>query len=116
MKPFAQLFKKPRLRKNKYRTTEYHDRICMNVAVAMMQIFQPSQTTYMMTWQVGFVEGAMARKSIHWARILWNTTRQHIEEDNKGALEGNEVANEEDNIALALPSAEADKSKDEIEK
>lgn len=35
--------------------------------------------------------------------------------DDKEALEGTEVANEEDDIAIALPSAEADKSEYVIE-
>ncbi|OAE22020.1 hypothetical protein AXG93_4780s1010 [Marchantia polymorpha subsp. ruderalis] len=43
-----------------------------------MQIFRPSQTTYMTTWQVGFMERALQGKQIHWAQILWTTTRQNI--------------------------------------
>ncbi|OAE33586.1 hypothetical protein AXG93_978s1000 [Marchantia polymorpha subsp. ruderalis] len=126
--------------------------VLRNIAVALMQILWSLRTTYMVTWQVTFVEGAVAGKPIHWARILWGTTRQHIGEvfkgsvnyvfpffinfyremgllttaeqkkfllkreiaDDKGALEGNEVASEENDIALALPSAEADKSENEI--
>lgn len=34
----------------------------------------------MATWQVGFVKRTLIGKHIHWARILWFTTRQHIAE------------------------------------
>lgn len=37
-------------------------------------------------------------------------------EDDKEALEDNEVASEEDDIALALPSANVDKSEESVEK
>lgn len=39
-KTFAQLIKKPISPKNEYRTTEYRDRMCRNVAVVLIQILQ----------------------------------------------------------------------------
>lgn len=69
-KTFAPLFKKRHSRKNVYRTMKYCDWLRMNVAVTLMQILRPSQTTYMATWQVGLVERAVAGRHIHWACIL----------------------------------------------
>lgn len=34
----------------------------------------------MTIWQVGFLEQALRVESIHWARIMWSVTRQHIDE------------------------------------
>ncbi|OAE28897.1 hypothetical protein AXG93_2255s1300 [Marchantia polymorpha subsp. ruderalis] len=51
-----------------------------------MQILRPSLTTYKSTWQVGFVERAVARKPIHWAHILRSTTLQNIGETFKGSV------------------------------
>ncbi|OAE32880.1 hypothetical protein AXG93_3052s1100 [Marchantia polymorpha subsp. ruderalis] len=75
---YATLFKHSSTKKNGYRTIWYHDRLRQNVAMALMQIFRPARTTYMMTWQVGFVERALQGDRIHWARIFWTATRQHI--------------------------------------
>ncbi|OAE25396.1 hypothetical protein AXG93_4620s2110 [Marchantia polymorpha subsp. ruderalis] len=36
-----------------------------NVAVAILQILQPHRTSYMSSWQVGFVELALAGTPIH---------------------------------------------------
>lgn len=46
--------------------------------MALMQILCQSRPTYMMTWQVGFIERALRGDRIHWARIFWKATRQHI--------------------------------------
>ncbi|OAE18236.1 hypothetical protein AXG93_2027s1000 [Marchantia polymorpha subsp. ruderalis] len=46
--------------------------------MAMMQILRPQRPTYMMTWQVGFLERLLRGDRIHWARIFWTVTRQHI--------------------------------------
>ncbi|OAE19530.1 hypothetical protein AXG93_2571s1020 [Marchantia polymorpha subsp. ruderalis] len=35
----------------------------------------------MASWQVGFVELALAGAPIHWARIVWKATRQHAGEE-----------------------------------
>lgn len=43
-----------------------------------MQILRPAQTTYMMTWQVGFVLRALREDRIHWARIFQTAIHQHI--------------------------------------
>lgn len=79
-KTYTPLFKKLRLSKNRHQTIWYPDQLRKNVAIALMQILRPSRTTYMTTWQVGFIERAIARQRIHWARILWYTTRQLIDE------------------------------------
>ncbi|OAE19091.1 hypothetical protein AXG93_2062s1020 [Marchantia polymorpha subsp. ruderalis] len=78
---FGALFKNRKSSKNGYRTREYVDRKRRNVAVALFQILQPHWTTYMSSWQVGFVELALAGTPIHWARILWRATHQHAGEE-----------------------------------
>ncbi|OAE23644.1 hypothetical protein AXG93_4720s1090 [Marchantia polymorpha subsp. ruderalis] len=57
------LFKNCKSSKNKYRTRDYVDRKWRNVAVALLQILQPHRTTYMTSWQVGFVERALVGDS-----------------------------------------------------
>ncbi|OAE35515.1 hypothetical protein AXG93_2987s1020 [Marchantia polymorpha subsp. ruderalis] len=44
----------------------------------LMQILRPSRPTYMMTWQVEFVERALREDLIHWMRIFWTATRQYL--------------------------------------
>lgn len=46
--------------------------------MALMQILRPQRPTYMMTWQVGFVERALRGERIHWTQIFWTVTRHHI--------------------------------------
>ncbi|OAE31911.1 hypothetical protein AXG93_1776s1000 [Marchantia polymorpha subsp. ruderalis] len=67
---FGALFKNCKSSKNGYKTRDYKDRKRRNVVVALLQILQLHRTTYMTSWQVGFVELALAGTSIHWARIL----------------------------------------------
>ncbi|OAE20377.1 hypothetical protein AXG93_3932s1010 [Marchantia polymorpha subsp. ruderalis] len=67
---FGALFKNCKSSKNGYWTRDYKDRKRKNVAMAFLQILQPHSTTYMTSWQVGFVELALAGTPIHWARIL----------------------------------------------
>ncbi|OAE18322.1 hypothetical protein AXG93_2566s1050 [Marchantia polymorpha subsp. ruderalis] len=74
---FATLFKSSKSSKNGYKTRDYKDRYRRNVAVALLQLLQPHMTTYITSWQVAFVELALAGAPIHWARILWKITRQH---------------------------------------
>ncbi|OAE35316.1 hypothetical protein AXG93_392s1650 [Marchantia polymorpha subsp. ruderalis] len=62
------------------------DRKRRNVAVALLQILQPHRTTYMTSWQVGFVELALAGTPIHWVRILWKVTRLHAGEEKGGSI------------------------------
>ncbi|OAE23112.1 hypothetical protein AXG93_1856s1020 [Marchantia polymorpha subsp. ruderalis] len=69
-----------------YKTRDYKDRKRRNVAVALLQILQPHRTTYMTSWQVEFVELALAGTPIHWARILWKATRQHAGEEKGGSI------------------------------
>ncbi|OAE31753.1 hypothetical protein AXG93_4874s1160 [Marchantia polymorpha subsp. ruderalis] len=72
------MFKHPRTRKNDYRTVWYHDRLRRHVAIALIQILRLFRSTYMMTWQVEFVERALKGDRIHWARIFWIAIRQLI--------------------------------------
>ncbi|OAE29434.1 hypothetical protein AXG93_4548s1110 [Marchantia polymorpha subsp. ruderalis] len=74
---YGALFKHSKSSKNGYKTRDYKDRLRRNVAVALLRILQPHRTTYMTSWQVGFVELVLAGAPIHWARILWKATRQH---------------------------------------
>ncbi|OAE20939.1 hypothetical protein AXG93_3256s1860 [Marchantia polymorpha subsp. ruderalis] len=83
---FGALFKHSKSSKNGYKTSDYKDCLRRNVAVALIQLLQPHRTTYMTSWQVGFVELALARASIHWARILWKATRQHAFEEKGGSI------------------------------
>lgn len=53
---FGALFKNCKSTKNGYKTRDYKDRMCRNVAVALLQILQPHLTTYMTSWQAGFVK------------------------------------------------------------
>ncbi|OAE32398.1 hypothetical protein AXG93_3671s1170 [Marchantia polymorpha subsp. ruderalis] len=85
-KAYVELFKHPRIGKNGYRTVWYRDRKRRNIAMALMQILRLSRPTYMMTWQVGFIERALREDRIHWARIFWIATRQHIGEIPGGFL------------------------------
>ncbi|OAE23323.1 hypothetical protein AXG93_4015s1010 [Marchantia polymorpha subsp. ruderalis] len=78
---FGALFKNSKSSKNGYKIRDYKDRLRRNVAVALLQILQPHQTTYLTSWQVGFVELALSGAPIHWARILWKATRQHAQEE-----------------------------------
>lgn len=78
---FATLFKSSKSSKNGYRTRDYKDRYRRNVAVALIQLLQPHRTTYITSWQVAFVELALVGAPIHWACILWKTTRQHAFEE-----------------------------------
>lgn len=80
---FDALFKNRRLRNNGYRNRDYIDR---NVAMAIFQILQPHRTSYMTSWQVGFVKLELAGTPIHWARILWKATRQHAGEEKGGSV------------------------------
>lgn len=83
---FATLFKSSKSSKNGYKTQDYKDRYRRNVAVALIQLLQPHMTTYMTSWQVAFVELALAEAPIHWARILWKITRQHAFEEKGGSI------------------------------
>ncbi|OAE18900.1 hypothetical protein AXG93_1976s1040 [Marchantia polymorpha subsp. ruderalis] len=83
---FGALFKNCKSSKNGYKTRDYKDRMRRNVAVALLQILQPHRTTYMTSWQVGFVELALTGTPIHWARILWKATRQHAQEEKGGSI------------------------------
>ncbi|OAE23175.1 hypothetical protein AXG93_1953s1350 [Marchantia polymorpha subsp. ruderalis] len=83
---FGALFQHSKSSKNGYKTRDYKDRLRRNVAVALLQILQPHRTTYMTSWQVGFVELALAGAPIHWARILWKATRQHAQEEKGGSI------------------------------
>ncbi|OAE20671.1 hypothetical protein AXG93_154s1450 [Marchantia polymorpha subsp. ruderalis] len=56
---YIDLFKHPRIGKNGYRTVWYRDRMRWNIAMALMQILRPQRPTYMMTWQVEFIERAL---------------------------------------------------------
>lgn len=67
---FGVLFKNRKSGKNGYKTRDYVDRKRRNVAVAILQILQPHRVSYMSSWQVGFVELALAGTPIHWFRIL----------------------------------------------
>ncbi|OAE27742.1 hypothetical protein AXG93_4193s1430 [Marchantia polymorpha subsp. ruderalis] len=78
---FGALFKHSKSSKNGYKTRDYKDRLRMNVAVALIQLLQPHWTTYITSWQVGFMELALSGVPIHWARILWKATRQHAFEE-----------------------------------
>ncbi|OAE24589.1 hypothetical protein AXG93_1603s1000 [Marchantia polymorpha subsp. ruderalis] len=71
---FGAPFKNRKSSKNGYKTRDYVDRKRRNVAVAILQILQPHKTTYMLSWQVEFVELALAGTPIHWACILWKAT------------------------------------------
>ncbi|OAE19406.1 hypothetical protein AXG93_1096s1020 [Marchantia polymorpha subsp. ruderalis] len=82
---FGALFKHNKSSKNGYKTRDYKDRYRRNVAVALIQLLQPHRTTYITSWQVGFVELALSGAPIHLARILWKATRQHAFEE-KGVL------------------------------
>ncbi|OAE32390.1 hypothetical protein AXG93_3671s1090 [Marchantia polymorpha subsp. ruderalis] len=62
---FGALFKHSKSSKNGYKTCNYKDRLRRNVAVALLQILPPHRTTYMTSWQVGFVELALAGAPIH---------------------------------------------------
>ncbi|OAE33061.1 hypothetical protein AXG93_1913s1630 [Marchantia polymorpha subsp. ruderalis] len=53
---FVALFKHSKSSKNEYKTSDYKDRLRRNVAVALIQLLQPQRTTYITSWQVGFVE------------------------------------------------------------
>ncbi|OAE28911.1 hypothetical protein AXG93_2369s1050 [Marchantia polymorpha subsp. ruderalis] len=57
---FSALFKNRKSSKNEYKIRDYVDQKRRNVAVAILQILQPHRTTYMSSWQVGFVELALA--------------------------------------------------------
>ncbi|OAE29845.1 hypothetical protein AXG93_339s1030 [Marchantia polymorpha subsp. ruderalis] len=83
---FGALLKNCKSSKNGYRTYDYVDRKRRNVAIALFQILQPHMTTYMTSWQMGFVELALAGTPIHWARILWRATRQHAGEEKGGSI------------------------------
>ncbi|OAE27905.1 hypothetical protein AXG93_3309s1010 [Marchantia polymorpha subsp. ruderalis] len=78
---FGALFKNSKSIKNGYKTRDYKDRLRKNVTVTLLKILQPHRTTYMTSWQVGFVEQALSGAPIHWARILWKATRQHAQEE-----------------------------------
>ncbi|OAE22661.1 hypothetical protein AXG93_4232s1000 [Marchantia polymorpha subsp. ruderalis] len=47
---------------------------------------QPHRTTYVTSWEVAFVELALAGAPIHWPRILWKATRQHAFEEKGGSI------------------------------
>ncbi|OAE35597.1 hypothetical protein AXG93_3364s1000 [Marchantia polymorpha subsp. ruderalis] len=83
---FGALFKHSKSSKNGYKTRDYKDRFRRNVAVALIQLLQPHRTTYITSWQVGFVELALSGAPIHWARILWKATRQHAFEEKVGSI------------------------------
>lgn len=92
-KTFAKLFKKPRSRKNGYRTTEYCDQMRRIVAVALIQILRSSRTTYMATWQVGIVERAVAGKPMGHASyggLHANTSARYCEAVKSSKLESRE--------------------------
>ncbi|OAE22854.1 hypothetical protein AXG93_2582s1000 [Marchantia polymorpha subsp. ruderalis] len=83
---FGALSKNCKSSKNGYKIRDYKDRKRRNVAIALLQILQPHMTNYMTSWQVGFVELALARTPIHWAGILWKDTRQHTQEEKGGSI------------------------------
>ncbi|OAE27366.1 hypothetical protein AXG93_2407s1010 [Marchantia polymorpha subsp. ruderalis] len=83
---FRALFKNSKSSKDGYKTRDYKDRLRRNVAVALLQILQPNRTTYMTSWQVGFVELALSGAPIHWVRILWKATRQHAQDEKGGSI------------------------------
>ncbi|OAE29762.1 hypothetical protein AXG93_810s1030 [Marchantia polymorpha subsp. ruderalis] len=57
---FGSLFKNCKSSKNGYRTRDHVDHKLRNVEEALLQILQPHRTTYMTSWQVEFVELALA--------------------------------------------------------
>lgn len=83
---FGALFKNSKSGKNGYKIRDYKDRLRSNVALALLQILQPHRTTYMTSWQLGFVELALSEALIHWTRILWKATRQHVQEEKGGSI------------------------------